>query len=96
MVACTGIGVRIRQLFSRRYKQQLELKKVFGMLRGEIDYKVVAALLQPVADKRMVQGVQSLGDAGELLIYAVVTASVMFMLSIAIIAVSTNMNYYAG
>lgn len=59
-------------------------------------YKFMAALLQPISDKRMVQGIQCVSEGGQMLITAVLTVIVLFLLSIAIVAVSTNVTYYAG
>lgn len=61
-----------------------------------LSYKFIAALLQPISDKRMIRGIQSISDGGQMLITAVLTVIVLFLLSIAIVAVSTNVTYYAG
>lgn len=59
-------------------------------------YKIMAAMLQPIADVRMIRGINSISQGGQLLISSVLSVIVLFMVSIAIIAVSTNVNYYAG
>lgn len=59
-------------------------------------YKFTAALLQPVADKRMLRGIESVSEGGRLLISCVLTVITLFLLTIAIVAVSTNVTYYAG
>lgn len=59
-------------------------------------YKFMAALLQPISDKRMIQGIQCVSEGGQMLITAVLTVITLFLLSIAIVAVSTNVTYYAG
>lgn len=59
-------------------------------------YKVIAAMLQPIADARMIRGINSISQGGQLLISSVLAVIVLFMVSIAIIAVSTNVTYYAG
>lgn len=61
-----------------------------------LSYKFIAALLQPISDKRMIQGIQGISEGGQLLMTAVLTVIVLFLLSIAIVAVSTNVTYYAG
>lgn len=61
-----------------------------------LSYKLIAALLQPISDKRMIRGIQSISDGGQMLVSAVLTVIVLFLLSIAIVAVSTNVSYYAG
>lgn len=59
-------------------------------------YKIIAAMLQPIADARMIRGINSISQGGQLLISSVLSVIVLFMVSIAIIAVSTNVTYYAG
>lgn len=59
-------------------------------------YKIIAAMLQPIADARMVQGINSISQGGQLLISSVLSVIVLFMVTIAIIAVSTNVTYYSG
>lgn len=59
-------------------------------------YKMLAAILQPIADPRMIRGLNSISQGGQLLISAVLSVIVLFMVSIAVIAVSTNVAYYAG
>lgn len=59
-------------------------------------YRFMAAILQPISDKRMVNGIQGISEGGQLLISAVLTVIVLFLLMIAIVAVSTNVSYYAG
>lgn len=49
-------------------------------------YRIVAALAEPIADKRMVNSISSVGDATTMLFSAVVSVSVMFFLVIAIMA----------
>lgn len=61
-----------------------------------LSYKFIAALLQPISDPRMIRGLQSISDGGQMLITAVLTVIALFILSIAIVAVSTNVSYYAG
>lgn len=59
-------------------------------------YRCMAAVLQPIADKRMIRGIQSISDGGQMLLTAVLTVIILFLLSIAIVAVSTNVTYYTG
>lgn len=61
-----------------------------------LSYKFIAALLQPISDQRMIRGLQSISNGGQMLITAVLTVIALFILSIAIVAVSTNVTYYAG
>lgn len=61
-----------------------------------LGYKFTEALLQPIADKRMLRGIASVSEGGRILISTVLTVIALFLLTIAIIAVSTNVTYYAG
>lgn len=61
-----------------------------------LGYKLTGALLQPIADKRMLRGIESVSEGGRILISTVLTVIALFLLTIAIIAVSTNVMYYAG
>lgn len=61
-----------------------------------LGYKLTGVLLQPIADKRMLRGIESVSEGGRILISTVLTVIALFLLSIAIIAVSTNVMYYAG
>lgn len=49
-------------------------------------YRIVAALVEPVADKRMVNSISSVGDSMTMLFSAVVSVSVIFFIVIAIMA----------
>lgn len=53
-------------------------------------YKLAAALIQPVSDKRIVGCVESVGDGGRLLMQTVFTAGLLFLLTIVIVAASTG------
>ena len=52
--------------------------------------QLLAALVQPVSDKRMVGCIAGISDAGKLLFRMVFTVAALFMLSIAIVTVSTG------
>ncbi|WP_055071079.1 stage III sporulation protein AE [Clostridium massiliamazoniense] len=49
-------------------------------------YRIVAALVEPVADKRMVNSISSVGDSMTMLFSAVLSVSVIFFIVIAIMA----------
>lgn len=49
-------------------------------------YRIVAALIEPVADKRMVNSISSVGDSMTMLFSAVLSVSVIFFIVIAIMA----------
>lgn len=53
-------------------------------------YRVTGALLQPVTDKQMLQGIHSVSEGGSLLVSCVMTATVLLLVSIAVIAMTTN------
>ena len=53
-------------------------------------YKLAAALVQPVSDKRITGCISSVSEGYELLLKVVFTAGVLFLLTIAIVAASTT------
>ncbi|WP_162300581.1 stage III sporulation protein AE [Anaerosacchariphilus polymeriproducens] len=53
-------------------------------------YQLSAAVIQPISDKRIVKSLTGIGTGARLLSKVVLTAGVMFLLTIAIITVSTN------
>lgn len=53
-------------------------------------YKLSAALIQPVSDKRMVQCLSNIGDGCQLLLRLIFTIAVLFLLTIAIVAATTG------
>lgn len=55
-----------------------------------IMYKLVAALIQPVSDKRIVGCVESVGDGCQILMRVVFTAGLLFLLTIAIVSAVTS------
>lgn len=61
-----------------------------------LGYRFTAALLQPISDARIVRCLNSTSDGAQLLLDSVISAAALFLLSIALIAASTNMNYYVG
>lgn len=69
------------------------LMQIGGIL---LSYIGTGILLQPVSDKRITGSLDAVIKSGRLLIKTVFTLSVLFILSIAIVAFSTNINYYTG
>lgn len=63
---------------------------VIQMLILAFLYKLAAALVQPVSDKRITGCISSVSEGYELLVKVVFTAGVLFLLTIAIVAVSTT------
>ncbi len=53
-------------------------------------YKFAAAVIQPVSDKRIVECISGVGEGCRLLLKAVVTSGVLFLLTIAIVAYTTS------
>lgn len=53
-------------------------------------YQLIAALLQPVSDKRMVNCVSSVADGSKILLKIVSTTGILFLLTIAVVAVTTG------
>lgn len=53
-------------------------------------YKLTAAVIQPVSDKRIVECISGVGEGCRLLLKAVMTSGVLFLLTIAIVAYTTS------
>ena len=52
-------------------------------------YKLVAALVQPISDKRIVGCIMCMGDGSQLLLRLIFTTGVLFLLTIAIVTATT-------
>lgn len=55
-------------------------------------YKLSAAVLQPIADKRLAGCISGMGEGAGLMVRVLVTASAMFFLTIALVTASTTWN----
>lgn len=53
-------------------------------------YKLLAALVQPVSDKRIVECISSISDGYQLLLRMIFTVGVLFLLTIAVVAATTS------
>lgn len=53
-------------------------------------YKLTAAVLEPISDKRMIGCIEAVGEGSRLLMKAIMTMGMMFLITIAIVAVFTN------
>lgn len=53
-------------------------------------YKMLAALIQPVSDKRIVGCITSVGDGSQILLRMICTTGVLFLLTIAIVTATTT------
>lgn len=60
------------------------------MVFSQLLYQLVAAVIQPVSDKRLVQSIGSTVEAMRLLVYAVGTGAMLFVTSIAVISAMTG------
>lgn len=61
-----------------------------------ISYVAAGVLLQPISDKRITGAIDAIIQSGKLMLRMIITIMVLFILSIVIIAFSTNVNYYTG
>ena len=52
-------------------------------------YKLVAAVVQPVSDKRMLGCISCVGEGAKLSMKAIFTAAVLFMVTIAVVSASS-------
>ena len=59
-------------------------------------YKVLLALIQPISDKRILNGIQGAVDSAGVLLRASATSIILAVLSIAIILLTTNVRLYTG
>lgn len=59
-----------------------------------ITYKFISAIVQPVADKRIVECINATSEGMNMLLTTVLYSAIMFLITIAIICASTNVNYY--
>lgn len=71
------------------------LVPVVKLLIFVITYKFISAIIQPISDKRIVQCISNISEGMSILLMAVAYSAIMFMITIAIICASTNINYYA-
>jgi stage III sporulation protein AE len=61
-----------------------------------IMYQGTAAIIQPISDKRIINCILSVSEGTKLLIRVVVTGAILFIITIAIICIATNVAYYSG
>lgn len=60
-----------------------------------MSYQLLAAILQPVSDKRTMSCIQGTGDSMSLLLKVIWMVAGLFMVSLALAAASTNVVYYS-
>lgn len=58
-------------------------------------YRAVAAVMQPVCDKRLVACISSVADGQKLLLSLVIATLLLFVITVALICASTNVSYLA-
>lgn len=59
-------------------------------------YQCVAALLQPVCDKRIVSCISEMGKGHKMLLSVAASGVMLFVVTIALVCASTNVTYYTG
>lgn len=59
-------------------------------------YQIVAAILQPVCDKRIVSCISDTAQGHKLLLGIVMSSVLLFVITIAVVCASSNVSYYSG
>ncbi|WP_097003044.1 stage III sporulation protein AE [Lacrimispora amygdalina] len=59
-------------------------------------YQCVAALLQPVCDKRIISCISDMAKGHKMLLSVAVSGMILFIVTIALVCASTNVTYYTG
>jgi stage III sporulation protein AE len=59
-------------------------------------YQCVAALLQPVCDKRIISCISDMAKGHKMLLSVAVSCMILFIVTIALVCASTNVTYYTG
>ena len=73
----------------------LSLMPLLKLLVLLVLYRAVAAALQPVADKRLVGCISGVADAQRLLLGIAASGLLLFVITIALICLGTNVSYLA-
>ena len=58
-------------------------------------YQCVAALLQPVSDKRIISCISDMANGHKMLLSVTISAMFLFVITIALVCISTNVTYYS-
>lgn len=61
-----------------------------------LTYLLAGIMIQPISDKRITGAMDAVIQSGKLMLSMIFTIALLFILSVALIAFSTNVNYYAG
>lgn len=59
-------------------------------------YQCVAALLQPVCDKRIISCISDMAKGHKMLLSVAISCMILFIVTIALVCASTNVTYYTG
>ncbi|WP_349671016.1 stage III sporulation protein AE [Lacrimispora sp.] len=59
-------------------------------------YQCVAALLQPVCDKRIISCISDMAKGHKMLLSVAISCMILFIVTIALVCASTNVTYYSG
>lgn len=68
---------------------------VLKLLILMIMYQCVAAIMEPVCDKRLVECVSTAAKGQKMLLQTVVTAALLLVITVAVVCLGTNVTYYA-
>lgn len=68
---------------------------VLKLLILMIMYQCVAAVMEPVCDKRLVECVSTAAKGQKMLLQTVVTAALLLVITVAVVCLGTNVTYYA-
>lgn len=60
-----------------------------------LTYLLAGIMIQPISDKRITGAMDAVIQSGKLMLSMIFTMALLFILSVALIAFSTNVNYYA-
>ena len=66
------------------------LTPIIQMAVTSLLYQMVAAFMQPISDKRMVNCVSGLADGAKLLLQIVFSSGVLFLITIAVVSATTG------
>lgn len=93
-----GSGVLIKNTIGAAAVVILVVLSVIPVMKLSVlmvAYQAVAALLQPVCDKRLISCIEAVGTGHHLLLRLVCSAILLFIITIAIVCGATNSIYYA-
>lgn len=71
------------------------LVPVLKLVVFSLMYQGTAAVIQPISDKRIIQCINSVFEGTKLLLRIIVTSAILFIITIAIVCLSTNASYFS-